>query len=231
MAMPKPQPRSSQKPGKKSDAAFCSALMWSAVISSTEGRERMRARPCTPLASIILPKARKSSTVETRPPAPDSKTGGRAKRPPRVVEERGLAGREIRLEGCREAVELSLEHAERGVLHAERREDALAQEVLQSLARRARNQDAQDVGAAVVHPLIARLVRERQAAEAPHQFVGCKRRQGCRGRDARLGHRLLDRVLLGINHHPADAEAKREQVAQRDRALRGHGVLQPAVRP
>src|SRR5712691_5346458 len=52
----------------------------------------------------------------------------------RRVEEHGLAGGEIGLVGGREAVELRLGHAERGVLHAERREDALAEERLQRLA-------------------------------------------------------------------------------------------------
>jgi hypothetical protein len=72
-------------------------------------------------------------------------------------------------------------------------------------------------------------VRERQAAEALHQLIGCMRRQIRRGRDARLVHRLLDRVARGINHHRADAEAKGEQVAQRDRPLRRHGVVERAV--
>jgi hypothetical protein len=82
--MPKPQPRLSQKPGKKSETAFCSGVMWSVVISSTESLDRMRSRPCFPLFSIIRPKARKSSTVETSPPPPDSKTGRRVHRPPRA---------------------------------------------------------------------------------------------------------------------------------------------------
>lgn len=63
MDTPKPQPRLSQKPGKKGDTAFCSGLMWSVVISSTESRERIRSRPCLPWFSIIRPKASKSSTV------------------------------------------------------------------------------------------------------------------------------------------------------------------------
>src|SRR5437899_839166 len=81
-----------------------------------------------------------------------------------LVEEQGLAGREIGLVGGREAVELRLGDAARDVSQTEWRDDALAQEGLQRLARRARNQDAEDVGAGVVHPLLARLVRERQAA-------------------------------------------------------------------
>ena len=48
------------------------------VISSIDGRERMRSPPYAPFPSIIRPKASRSSTVETSPPAPDSKTGGRA---------------------------------------------------------------------------------------------------------------------------------------------------------
>ena len=46
------------------------------VISSTDGRERIRTSPYVPLLSIICPKAYRSSTVETSPPAPDSKAGG-----------------------------------------------------------------------------------------------------------------------------------------------------------
>ena len=58
MEMPKPQPRLSQKPGKKTDTAFCSGVMWSVVMSSTDGLDRMRAWPYFPLFNIICPKAR-----------------------------------------------------------------------------------------------------------------------------------------------------------------------------
>jgi hypothetical protein len=54
--------------------------MWSVVINSTDGQDRMRSLPYFPSFSIISPKASRSSTVETSPPAPDSKTGRLAHR-------------------------------------------------------------------------------------------------------------------------------------------------------
>jgi hypothetical protein len=47
------------------------------VISSIDGRERTRSPPYAPLTNIIRPKASRSSTVETSPPAPDSKADER----------------------------------------------------------------------------------------------------------------------------------------------------------
>ena len=40
--------------------------------------------PCPPLASIMRPKARQSSTVETSPPPPEAKAGAFDQRPPRA---------------------------------------------------------------------------------------------------------------------------------------------------
>src|ERR687898_584754 len=78
METPNPQPWLSQKPGKKLDTTFCSEVIWSVVMTSTDRRDRMRSLPYFPLFSIISPKASRSSTVETSPPDPDSKTGGLA---------------------------------------------------------------------------------------------------------------------------------------------------------
>src|SRR5215212_2394503 len=80
MATPNPQPRFSQDDGKKGETAFCSGVIWSLVMSSTEGHERIRSLPNFPLLSIISPKTSKSSAIETNPPPPDSKTGGCALR-------------------------------------------------------------------------------------------------------------------------------------------------------
>jgi hypothetical protein len=52
--------------------------MWSVVINSTDRRDKMRWLSYFPPFSIIWPKASRSSTVETSPPAPDSKAGGLA---------------------------------------------------------------------------------------------------------------------------------------------------------
>src|SRR6516164_3067813 len=70
---PNPQPCDSKKSSVKPDVAFCSGVSWSVVISSTEGLERMRTLPSLPLLSIIWLKVKKSSAVETSPPAPDGK--------------------------------------------------------------------------------------------------------------------------------------------------------------
>jgi len=104
-----------------------------------------------------------------------------------------------------------------------------AQERLQRLAGDARDQHPEDVGAAVIHPPFARLVDERQAPEAFHQLVRRMRRQVRARRDACFRHRGLDRVARGIGHHGADPEPKGQEIAQRDRTLGRHGIVQRAV--
>ncbi len=81
----------------------------------------------------------------------------------------------------------------------------------------------------MIHPILARLMHERQAAEALHQLVGRVRCEVCRRGDTCVGHRLLDRVLLGVDHHRADTEAKGQKIAQRDRASGRHGVVERTV--
>jgi hypothetical protein len=51
---------------------------------------------------------------------------------------------------------------------------------------------------------LARLVQERQAAEAPHQLVGFVRGQGRPGSYAQLVHRVLNGVPGGEDHHRPD---------------------------
>lgn len=80
----------------------------------------------------------------------------------------------------------------------------------------------------MVEPLLARLMDERQAAEALHQFVGWNRRQHRPGRDARVGHCLLDRIARGKHHHRAETEPEGQEVAQGDRPSGRHCILQRA---
>ncbi len=88
----------------------------------------------------------------------------------------------LRAAGSRSAaVDFCLRHAETRVLDAERLKDALAEEGFQRLACDARDQNAKDVGTAVVHPFLAWLMRQQQAAEAPQQLVGRNGREVCTG--------------------------------------------------
>src|ERR1700722_5930570 len=125
-----PQPRLAPK--KISEPSFCSDVSWLVVISSTDGRDRMRSLPNRPPFNIICAKALKSSAVDTSPALPFSKTGGVENLPVagssktfsfedfqflrRLVA--GIAGGE--------PIKLGLRHAERRVFHPQRREDALA---------------------------------------------------------------------------------------------------------
>ena len=76
-ATPKPQPCTRKKPGTRPEAAFCSGVSWSLVMNSTDGRDRIRSPRLTPLPRSMSAKARKLSTVETRPPPPDGNDGSR----------------------------------------------------------------------------------------------------------------------------------------------------------
>ncbi len=66
------------------------------------------------------------------------------------VIDRESPGRGIDLVAGRQPVQLRRRHAEGGVLHAERREDPLRQEILERHAGGARDQHAEDVGSGVV---------------------------------------------------------------------------------
>ena len=106
----------------------------------------MRSSPSFPLPSIICAKANRSSTVETRPPAPDSKAADSESAVLDRIEDLEFARREIRPIGCRQPVELARRDAEGRVLHAERREDPLLQELAQGHIRGAGDEHTEDVG-------------------------------------------------------------------------------------
>ncbi len=133
----------------------------------------------------------------------------------------------------REPVELRSRHAEAAVLHAERLEEALAEEHLQRLGRSARDQHTQHVGPRVVHPLLARLVHERQGPEATDPLIRLGRRRRARRtlakEDLLLG--LLDRIRVRRSHDEAEAQAEGQQVAHRDRPVRRHGLVERPVEP
>jgi hypothetical protein len=133
----------------------------------------------------------------------------------------------------RQPVELRGRHAESGVLHAERLEDAFTEERLQRLARGARDQHAQHLGPRVVHPPLARLVHQRQRPQAADPLVGRMWRRRLRGPDAELllVHGLLDRIVARRHHDHAEPHAERQQVAHGDRPLRRHRVVERPVEP
>jgi hypothetical protein len=72
-------------------------------------------------------------------------------------------------------------------------------------------------------------MQQRQAAVAPHQLVGRRHRQVRPRRDPRLLHRLLDREARRQDHHRPIPEAEGQQVAEGDRAVGRHGVVERAV--
>src|SRR5712691_8124836 len=53
---PNPQPRPSKNPEIRLDAAFCSGVNWSVVISSTESLDKMRSPPCLPWETTTCPR-------------------------------------------------------------------------------------------------------------------------------------------------------------------------------
>ena len=113
------------------------------------------------------------------------------------------------------ARQLRVGRPERDVLHAERIEDARAEEPIERHARGDLDHAAQrlEAGAGAVGPARARLELERRAAQA-RNVVG--------QRLAFLARHLLDVAVA----HRAAAEARhvRQQILDRDLALRGHGV-------
>jgi hypothetical protein len=131
----------------------------------------------------------------------------------------------------RKPVELVCRHAERGVRHTEGLEDSLPQERPERLARRARDQYTQNVGARVVHPAFAGLVHERQAPHTPHPLLGRVGRRWLR----RTDHDLLflqgpqNRIRVGRAEHQPEAHAEAEQVAYGDGPLRRLGVVERTI--
>ncbi len=116
------------------------------------------------------------------------------------------------------------------MLHAQRLEDPLLEEGFEIRAGGPGDQDAQDVRAGVVHPPLARLVHQRQGPQLLDPLVGIMRRRRIEAGDLAIGDRLLDRRgRSGRPHDHAEAHAEGEQVAQGDRAVGGHGVVQRAV--
>jgi len=128
-----------------------------------------------------------------------------------------------------EPPERRLGHAEGGVLHAQRREDPFLEKISQARAGHAGNQRAEDVGAGVVHPPLARLMHQGQTTQACEELVGRERKRIRPGSQPRLGHGLLDRVTVRKLHDRAEAQPEGEQVAQGDGPVRGHRVVERPV--
>ena len=147
--------------------------MWSMVISSTDGRDRMRSRPYAPLPSIIRPKASRSSAVETSPPPPDSKTGGRAKVPvPASCRTTTSPVEQVPPVAGREPVRASPPaHGSRCPSSRAARRCARGG-TPPATAGDPGDQHPQDLAARVVQPALAGLMREREAAQALHELVG-----------------------------------------------------------
>ena len=123
---PKPQPRLSQRPGN-GDAAFCSAVSWSVVIVSTEGRDRMSLTAVFAFAQQHLAEGEKIIDGRNQSAAA---VGKRRRSSPLtifgvIVEHQG-SRRGIHHVESRQPVELAGRNTETGVFHAQGLEDSLA---------------------------------------------------------------------------------------------------------
>ena len=104
--------------------------------------------------------------------------------------------------------------------------------VFERLAGGAFQQDAEHRRPGVVHPLLARLVHQRERGEVPDPLVrGVRRRWPRRAERAELELLLggLDRVRVGRGHDGAEPHAERQQVVDGDRPLGRHGVVERSV--
>ena len=124
-------------------------------------------------------------------------------------------------------------HHEPRVGHAERFEDPIAHHRPDRITRRPGQQHPEDLGGGVVEPLRAGLVHERERTERsdPAVDVVSAGRPG-RAADAvelELGLRPLDRQRVRWGQDRAEPEPGAEEVLHRDRALRGHGVVELGV--
>ena len=124
-------------------------------------------------------------------------------------------------------------------MHAQGLEDARAEQITQRLTSDARQQDTQNQRAGVVLPPFARLMHQRQRAEAPDPLVHGVRRarvwltedklQRIGGFDNR--ERWIERWIEGRLEQVAEAHAERQQVVERDRATGRDRVVEWTVDP
>ena len=149
----------------------------------------------------------------------------------RLIEDDALAGLPVGSIAGRETVELVGRDREAGVLHPERVEQAFLQDNFERLAGGARDERAKQVRAGVVHPALARLVRQRERAEPPQPLVLPRRglRRGGALAELELVHGEVDRAEASGGEVEPEAEAEGEQIAQGDRAVGGHGLIERAV--
>jgi hypothetical protein len=101
----------------------------------------------------------------------------------------------------------------------------VAQEIAEGLARRARNQHAQHVGARVIEPAFAGLIDQRQAAQPLHEVVGREIGLNRTERETGIRHRLLDRMPGRPDHHRAQPKGEGQKIAHADRTPRRHRVV------
>ena len=166
-----------------------------------------------------------------QPPATRLEGGGTAPLAvPRIIVNLQLPSLGVCPVATRPSVDLRGRRVKPGVFHPEGLEDALAEERLQRPAGGARDQDAEHLGARLVHPPLARVVDQGKTAEASHPLVGRERGRVRPRGDPRLLHRPLDRVQPRGSQHRPYPEPQGQQVAQRDRPVRGHGVFERPVK-
>jgi len=118
-----------------------------------------------------------------------------------------------------QAMDLICRDAEAGVAHAQRLEQARAQERLERLTGRSRDEHAQHACAGVVHPSFTGLVHQRQAAQAAPPFVWRRHRPRRPHANVQLGSRLEDGISIGRREHLPETHTEGQQVAY------GAGIL------
>ena len=143
------------------------------------------------------------------------------------------AERGIGLVAGREPSALRLGHAESRCppCRAARR-SAAARKSSNGRAGGARDQHGEDVEARVIQPPLARLMDQRQAGRSDRiSSSGASGGGFGPGSMPASLHRPLDRPVARRLDDQAEAHAHGQQVAQRDRAVRRHGVVERPVEP
>jgi hypothetical protein len=103
-----------------------------------------------------------------------------------------------------------------GIGHAQRFEQAFAQECLQPVPGNPPDQQAQHIGAEAVIEMAARLIDQRQGAEPRQPFVGISSGEQQAIADMELGRLRRDRD--GIGELADQPRPMGEEVQHRDRA-------------
>lgn len=162
--------------------------------------------------------------METSPPAPEGNAERGAPLSVGRVDQFQVPAVGNRPVGAGEAVELVLRYVESRVPHAERLEDPLGQELRQGPSGGAGEEHAEDVGASVVEPLLARLVEERDARQRGRPGVRTGDLPGLRRSLPQFAEQELHRGQGEVGGESV-ARTEGQQVGDGDRTVGGDHVV------